>query len=127
MIDGRTVVDAHMHVPRLSTVTPAWLQWAAYFGRDSPWCSVFGADGDPFPARLAALLDAEGVDVALLFAEYSPRTTGIQPLELLLPVISYNPARFRLVANVNPELHCATVTECMSQLNLGGVALKVDG
>ena len=125
MIDGRTVVDAHMHVPRLSTVTPAWLQWAADFGRDSPWRSVFGADGDPVPARLEALLDAEGVDVALLFAEYSPRTTGIQPVEDLLPVIAHNPARFRLVANVNPELHPSPVTEATRQLNLGAVALKV--
>ena len=105
MIDGRAVVDAHMHVPKLSTVSPAWLQWAIDFGRDSPWRSVFGVDGIPVPARLDALLDAEGVDAALLFAEYSPRTTGIQPVEDLLPLIAHNPGRFRLVANVNPELH----------------------
>ena len=125
MIDGRTVVDAHMHVPRLSTVTPAWRQWAADFGRDSTWRSVFDADGDPVPARLEALLDAEGVDVALLFAEYSPRATGIQPVEDLLPIIAHHPARFRLVANVNPELHRPPVTEAMRQLDLGAVAVKV--
>ncbi len=125
MIDGRTVVDAHMHVPRLSTVTPAWLQWAVDYGQDSPWRRVFGADGDPVPARLDALLEAEGVDVALLFAEYSPRATGIQPVEDLLPIIAHNPARFRLVANVNPELHLSPVTEAMRQLDLGAVALKV--
>jgi predicted TIM-barrel fold metal-dependent hydrolase len=125
MIDGRTVVDAHMHVPRLSTVSPAWLQWAADFGRDSPWRSVFGADGDPVPARLDALLDAEGVDAALLFAEYSPRTTGIQPVEDLLPLIAHNPGRFRLVANVNPELHQPPVAEAERQLSLGAVALKI--
>jgi hypothetical protein len=28
MIDGLAVVDAHMHVPRLTTVSPAWLEWA---------------------------------------------------------------------------------------------------
>jgi hypothetical protein len=125
MIDGRTVVDAHMHVPRLSTVTQAWLQWAVDFGKDSPWRSVFGADGDPVPARLDALLDAEGVDVALLFAEYSPRATGIQPVEDLLPLIAHNPARFRLVANVNPELHKSPVAEATRQLDLGAVAMKV--
>jgi uncharacterized protein len=125
MIDGRTVVDAHMHVPRLSTVTPAWMQWAADFGGDSPWRSVFGADGDPVPARLDALLEAEGVDVALLFAEYSPRATGIQPVEDLLPIIAHNPGRFRLVANVNPEVHLSPVAEAMRQLSLGAVALKV--
>jgi hypothetical protein len=81
MIDGLAVIDAHMHVPRLSTVLPAWMKWAEDFGQDSPWRSVFGPDGNPVPARLDALLDAEGVDAALLFAEYSPRATGIQPVE----------------------------------------------
>src|SRR5215831_8961347 len=81
MIDGMAVTDAHMHVPRLSTVSPAWMKWAEDYGRDSPWRTVFGPDGDPLPARLDALLQAEGVDTALLFAEYSPRTTGIQPAE----------------------------------------------
>jgi uncharacterized protein len=125
MIDGMVVVDAHMHVPRLSTVTPAWLEWAANFGQDSPWRSVFGADGDPVPARLDALLDAEGVDAALLFAEYSPGATGIQPVEDLLPIIAYNPRRFRLVANVNPRLHQPPAAEAERQLDLGAVAVKV--
>ena len=47
MIDGLPVVDAHMHVPRLSTVSPAWLAWAADYGKDSGWRAVFAADGDP--------------------------------------------------------------------------------
>ena len=89
MIDGLAVVDAHIHVPRLSTVSPAWMAWAARFGQDSGWRKAFGPDGDPVPARLDALLAAEGVDVALLFAEYSPRATGIQPVEDLLPIISF--------------------------------------
>jgi hypothetical protein len=119
------LVDAHMHVPRLSTVTPAWLKWAEDFGRDSPWRTVFGADGDPVPERLDALLTREGVDVALLFAEYSPRATGVQPAEDLLPLIAHNPARFRLVANVNPELHRPPEAEAARQLGLGAVAVKV--
>ena len=125
MIDGLAVVDAHMHVPRLSTVTRAWLDWATTFGKDSGWREVFGADGDPIPARVEAMLDAEGVDVALLFAEYSPRATGIQPVEDLLPIIARNPARFRLVANVNPELHRPPAAEAERQLDLGAVAVKV--
>jgi uncharacterized protein len=125
MIDGMVVVDAHMHVPRLSTVTPAWLDWAAEFGQDSPWRDVFGTDGDPVPARLDALLDAEGVDTALLFAEYSPGATGIQPVEDLLPVIAHNPVRFRLVANVNPRMHQPPAAEAERQLGLGAVAVKV--
>jgi uncharacterized protein len=119
------VVDAHMHVPRLSTVTQAWMKWAEDFGKDAPWREVFGADGEPVPARLDALLEAEGVDVALLFAEYSPRATGVQPAEDLLPIIAHNPRRFRLVANVNPELHRPPAAEARRQLDLGAVAVKV--
>jgi hypothetical protein len=125
VIDGITVVDAHMHVPRLSTVTPPFMGWATQFGRDSGWRDVFDADGDPVPARLAAMLDAEGVEVALLFAEYSPRTTGIQPFEDLLPLAAYDPERFRLVANINPEVHQDPAAEARRQLGLGAVAVKV--
>jgi uncharacterized protein len=125
MIDGLAVVDAHMHVPRLSTVSPAWMEWAAAFGRDSGWRDVFDAAGDPDPARLDALLDAEGTDAALLFAEYSPASTGIQPVEDLLPIIAYNPGRYRLVANVNPRLHISPAAETERQLSLGAVAVKV--
>ena len=125
MIDGLAVVDAHMHVPRLSTVSPAWLEWAVKFGQDSGWREVFDAAGDPDPARLDALLDAEGVDVALLFAEYSPGATGIQPVEDMLPIIARRPARYRLVANVNPRLHTPPAAEAERQLNLGAVAVKV--
>jgi len=125
MIDGLAVVDAHVHVPRLSTVSPAWLEWAAEFGQDSGWREAFGSGGEPVPARLDALLAAEGVDVALLFAEYSPQATGIQPVEDLLPIIAYNPGRFRLVANVNPRLHAPPAAEAERQLDLGAVAVKV--
>jgi uncharacterized protein len=125
MIDDMAVTDAHMHVPRLSTVSPAWMKWAEDYGRDSPWRTVFGPDGDPVPARLDALLQAEGVDTALLFAEYSPRTTGIQPAEDLLPLIAYNPGRFRLVANVNPAVHEDPAAEAARQLGLGAVAVKL--
>ena len=125
MIDAMAVIDAHMHVPRLSTVSPAWMKWAEDFGQDSGWRGVFGPDGDPVPARLDALLEAEGVDQALLFAEYSPRATGIQPVEDLLPLIEHNPARFRLVANVNPAVHERPAAEAARQLALGAVAVKL--
>ena len=125
MIDGLAVIDAHMHVPRLRSVSSSWMQWAVDYGRDSGWQAVFDADGDPDPARLDALLDAEGVDAALLFAEYSPGATGIQPVEDLLPLIAHNPERYRLVANVNPLLHHPPAAEAERQLNLGAVAVKV--
>jgi hypothetical protein len=119
------LVDAHMHVCKLRTVSPAWLKWAEDYGKDAPWRTVFGPDGDPVPERLDALLTAEGVDVALLFAEYSPRATGVQPVEDLLPIIEHNPRRYRLVANVNPELHRNPRAEAERQLSLGAVAVKI--
>jgi len=118
------LVDAHMHVPRLSTVKPAWLEWASRFGAPG-WRDVFDAEGDPVPQRLDALLEGEGVQRALLFCEYSPRATGIQAIDDLLPIRDHNPTRFRLVANVNPHLHHPIAAEVERQLDLGAVAVKL--
>lgn len=125
MISGRTVVDAHVHVPRLSTLKPAWLEWADRFSPTHDWRSVYDGNGDPVPERVDALFAAEGVDRVLLFCEYSPRATGIQPIEDLLPIVEHNPVRFRLVANVNPHLHHPLAAEVERQLDLGAVALKL--
>ncbi|MTD58661.1 amidohydrolase family protein [Amycolatopsis pithecellobii] len=125
MIDGRTVVDAHVHVPRLSTLKPAWLEWADRFSGPHDWRSVYDENGNPVPSALDALFEAEGVDRVLLFSEYSPRATGIQPIEDNLPLARFNPDRFRLVANVNPYLHHPVAAEVERQLALGAVALKI--
>jgi hypothetical protein len=119
------IVDAHVHVPRLSTLKPAWLEWADQFSAGHPWRSVYSSEGDPIPARLDALMEQQGIDRALLFCEYSPRATGIQPIEDLLPIVAYNPVRFRLVANVNPHLHHPIASEVERQLDLGAVAVKL--
>ncbi|GLY68503.1 amidohydrolase family protein [Amycolatopsis taiwanensis] len=125
MISGRTVVDAHVHVPKLSTVKPAWLEWADQFSGPHSWRDAYDDNGDPVPAKVDALMAAEGVDRALLFCEYSPRATGMQPIEDLLPIVAHNPVRFRLVANVNPHLHHPLAAEVERQLDLGAVALKL--
>jgi predicted TIM-barrel fold metal-dependent hydrolase len=125
VIDGLVVVDAHVHAPRLATLKPAWLEWAARFGAGHDWRSAYDRDGVVIPERLDALLAAEGVDVALLFCEYSPRATGIQPIEDNLPIVAAFPERFRLVANVNPHLHHPLAAEVERQLDLGAVALKI--
>lgn len=124
-IDGREVVDAHVHVPRLSTLKPSWLTWAEQFSRGYPWRQAYSEDGDPIPQRVDALFEQEQVDRVLLFCEYSPRATGIQPIEDLLPIVAANPTRFRLVANVNPHLHHPLVAELRRQLDFGAVALKL--
>ena len=125
MIDGETVVDAHVHTPRLSTVKRSWLDWAEQFSGAYRWRTAYNDAGDPVPRALDALLESEGVDRALLFSEYSPRATGYQPIEDLLPIVEHNPTRFRLVANVNPHLHHPLVSEVERQLGLGAVALKL--
>ena len=71
------------------------------------------------------LFDEQGVDAALLFCEYSPKATGYQTFEDLLPIVERNPQRFRPVANVNPHLHFPIANEVRRQLDLGAAALKL--
>jgi predicted TIM-barrel fold metal-dependent hydrolase len=125
VIDGRLVIDAHVHVPRLSTIGPSWFEWADTFARNHPWRNAYDDSGAVDPPKLDALLAAEGVDRALLFCEYSPRASGVQPIEDNLPLVDFNPRRFALVANINPHLHFPLVAELHRQLDLGAVALKL--
>jgi uncharacterized protein len=86
---------------------------------------MWDGDGVPRPDRLDALFEEQGVDRALLFCEYSPKATGIQRFEDLLPIVEHNPVRFRPVANVNPHLHFPLAREVRRQLDLGAAALKL--
>jgi len=124
MLDGRPLVDVHLHAARLPTLKPAWRTWAQDFGDHGLLDAVYDAAGTVDPARFDAYLAGEGVDVALLFAEYSPKVTGIQPVEDLLPLTAHFD-RMRLVANVNPHLHYPVEEELARQLELGAVACKV--
>jgi predicted TIM-barrel fold metal-dependent hydrolase len=125
MIDGMRLIDAHVHIPVLGTLKPAWLTWARDFGEHGLMEDAWDGDGRPRPARLDEIFAAQGVDVALLFCEYSPKATGMQSFEDLLPIVEHNPARFRPVANVNPHLHFPIATEVRRQLDLGAAALKL--
>ncbi|OEU86856.1 amidohydrolase [Streptomyces abyssalis] len=125
MLDGHLLVDAHVHVPLLSSIAPAWSQWARDFGPDNVLGLAWDADGNPDPAKLDELFAAEGVDTALLFCEYSPKATGYQEFDDLLPLVGHNPRRFRPVANVNPHLHFPVDRELRRQLDLGAAALKL--
>jgi predicted TIM-barrel fold metal-dependent hydrolase len=124
MLDGRPLIDVHLHPARLPTVRPAWLAWAEQFGQPG-WRDTYDAGGTVIPAALDGLLAAEGVDRAVLLCEYSPKVTGIQPVEELLPIVNHNPARFAFLANVNPHLHYPVDAEVMRQLALGAVGLKI--
>lgn len=125
MLDGHLLVDAHVHVPVLASLKPSWIQWARDFGPPGILEDVWDADGRPRPDRLDALFAEQGVDVAVLFCEYSPRATGMQLFEDLLPIVEHNPRRFRPIANVNPYLHFPIADEVNRQLDLGAAALKL--
>lgn len=124
MLDGKMLIDAHLHPARLPTLKPAWLGWARQFGQPG-WQDVYDGEGAVIPGAFDALLESQGVDHAILLCEYSPKVTGIQPAEELLPVIKHNPARFTFLANVNPHLHHPVADELTRQLALGATGLKV--
>jgi predicted TIM-barrel fold metal-dependent hydrolase len=125
MLDGHRLVDVHVHAARLPTLKPAWRDWAHDFGDRAVLDRVYDAEGTVRPGALSAFFAGEGVDTALLFTEYSPRATGIQPVEDVLPIVAGDPGRFRLVGNVNPHLHFPIAEEVERQLDLGAVALKL--
>ena len=125
MLDGRPLVDVHLHPARRPTVKVGWAEWARDFGGADAVTRLYEADGTVSPARFDAYLAEEGVDIALVLSEYSPRVTGIQTVEDMLPLAAYNPDRVKVMANVNPNVHYPADEELQRQLGLGAIALKV--
>jgi predicted TIM-barrel fold metal-dependent hydrolase len=125
VLDGHLLVDAHVHVPVLGSLRPAWIEWARDFGPPGILDELWDGDGRPKPAALDELFAEQGVDAALLFCEYSPKATGYQRFDDLLPIVEHNPSRFRPVANVNPHLHFPIADEVRRQLDHGAAALKL--
>ena len=122
MLDGRPLIDVHLHPARLDGLKLPWDVWVQDF--DSTQLREL-YDGDAIdPGRFAALLEAEGVDVAVVLAEYSPKVTGIQAVEDMA-ALAKSSERIRFAANVNPHLHAPVEEEVARQLDLGAVALKV--
>jgi len=118
------VIDAHVHVATRAGLKPPMLAWSAGFAADEiP--GLYDGDGRPRPEVFADHLDAEGVDCALLFSEYSPRVTGWQAIEDIVPFAKHDSRRFRLVANVNPHIHHPLLAELRRQRGLGAIALKL--
>jgi predicted TIM-barrel fold metal-dependent hydrolase len=124
VLDGILLIDAHVHAARLPTLKESWREWAAQYGSPS-LLNLYDEEGTLVPELFDGYMEREGVDVAILFCEYSPKSTGIQPVEDLLPILSHNPHRFRLMANLNPHLHYPLVDELERQISLGAVGLKL--
>jgi hypothetical protein len=125
MLGGRPLVDAHIHLARLPTLKMRWERWVMDRRTDGDPAQLYDEEGSPIPSRFAEFLAREGVDCAILLAEYSPRVTGIQPVEDMLAVARFEPRRIRVAANVNPHLHHPVAAEVERQLDLGAVALKI--
>jgi len=125
VIDGKLLVDAHTHVARLPTLSPDWQRWVRTFGGGVPIGELFDAGGTPRPAAIDDHFAGQGADRVLLFTEYSPKVTGTQPIEDVLPLVAANPVRFRPVANLNPHLHYPVARELARQVDLGAIALKI--
>ena len=125
MLDGIPLIDAHVHAARLPTLKLEWREWAQNFGKDVPLDDLYDEAGTVIPARFDEYMAEEGVDVAILFCEYSPKSTGIQPVEDLIPILDHNPDRFKLMANLNPHLHYPLVDELKRQISFGAVGLKL--
>jgi uncharacterized protein len=124
MLDGRPLVDVHLHPARLPGLKLPWDVWVQDFGTPQLE-ALYDESGTVVPAAFDAYLEAEGVDVAVVLAEYSPKVTGLQAVEDMVPLAAHNPARVKFAANVNPHLHYPLDEELQRQLALGCVALKV--
>lgn len=124
MLDGMPLVDVHLHAARLPTLKLPQDTWLQGFGADDVM-AVYDETGTMLPARFDALLEREGVDVGLVMSEYSPRVTGMQVIEDMLPLAAHNPSRVKVIGSVNPHLHYPADEEVGRQLALGAVAIKV--
>jgi hypothetical protein len=102
MLEGVPLIDAHVHAARRPTLKPSWIEWAEHFGEDVPLSDLYDEEGTLVPSRLDEYMEREGVDVVILLSEYSPKATGVWPIEDLLPIAEYNSERFKIMANLNP-------------------------
>jgi len=123
-IDGIRLIDVHLHAAGKVGLKLDWDRWVAV-RTGTPPHELYDDEGTIVPARFHAFLEREGVDVALLMAEYSPRVTGIQAAEAMVPLSEHDPGRVRFIANVNPLYHFPVGEEVERQLAMGAVALKI--
>jgi predicted TIM-barrel fold metal-dependent hydrolase len=123
MLDGRPLVDVHLHPARLDSLKLPWDVWMQ--DHDSTQVRDLYAGAAIDAARFDSMLAAEGVDVAVVLAEYSPKVTGTQSVEDMAALARIAGPRVRFAANVNPHLHYPIDDELCRQLDMGAVALKV--
>src|ERR1700733_13609441 len=119
MLDGMPLIDVHLHAARLPTLKLPRETWLQGFAASATMERIYDAEGTVVPSEFDAYLAAEGVDTALLMCEYSPKVTGLQVIEDMLPIAAYAPDRIKVIANVNPHLHYPVDEEVRRQLAPG--------
>jgi predicted TIM-barrel fold metal-dependent hydrolase len=124
MLDGMPLIDVHIHPAQREGLKVPWDVWMQGFDADEI-TGLYDADGVLDADALDRYLAAEGVDVAVALAEYSPKVTGWQTAEQMAALRAANPDRLEFAANVNPHVHHPVADELERQLALGAVALKV--
>jgi len=124
MLDGVPLIDVHLHGAAKPTLKLPWQTWVQGFAGDV-LDRLYDEAGFVVPAEFNDLLAADGVDVALLMSEYSPKVTGTQSIEDNLRIAAAAPDRIKVIGNVNPHLHYPVDEEVRRQLALGAVALKI--
>ena len=100
MLDGFQLIDVHLHAARKTTLKLPWDTWVQCFADRDVMDRLYDSSGAVIPAAFDALLAAEGVDTGLLMCEYSPKVTGLQTIEDMLPIAGFNPDRVKVIANV---------------------------
>ena len=123
MLDGYPLVDVHLHTASKPSLKLPWDTWIQGFGGDIG--RLYDDAGRIVPAEFSALLEGEGVDIGMLMCEYSPKVTGMQVIEDMLPIAAADPRRIKVIGSVNPHLHYPVDEEVRRQLGLGAVALKI--
>lgn len=71
MLGGIPLIDAHVHAARLPTLKLEWREWAQNFGKDVPLDGLYDGEGKIRPDRFDEYMAEEGVDIAILFCEYT--------------------------------------------------------
>lgn len=125
MIEGIPVIDVHMHAAARATLKVPWEDWCPAFASGLGVDALYRDDGTVDPASFHAHLDEQGVDYALLMAEYSPKVTGTQSVEDLLALVAHDPTRVGFIGSINPHLHWPVVAELDRQRELGARAIKL--
>jgi len=124
MIDGIPLIDVHLHPAHQGGLKLPWDIWVQDFSVPE-LRSLYDSTGAVRPDAFDAFLENEGVDIAIALAEYSPKVTGWQTVEEMLPLAGFGSGRVKFAANVNPHLHFPVADEVERQLGLGAVALKI--